>query len=80
MPPTLRGFGQMIVDCILRYRQQLAQSMTRKQNLEQAKEKVELDWQRHCDDLETEWHRWTDNLVQDLTSTRQEVCATAYPH
>lgn len=58
-----------------RYRQQLAQSMCREQNLQREKVQVELDWQRRCDDVETELHRRTENLVQELTSAREQVAA-----
>lgn len=80
MAPAPSGLGKMIVGCILRYRQQLAQSMCREQNLQREKVQVELDWQRRCDDVETELHRRTENLVQELTSAREQVCAAASPH
>lgn len=54
--------------------------MYREQNLQQAKVQVELEWQQCSDDVETELHGRKESLVQDLTSAREQVCATAGPH
>lgn len=61
--------------CVRRYRQQLAQAVDREQSLQRDKAQVELDWQRRCDDVERELHRRAEDLVQGLTTAREQVRA-----
>ncbi|XP_060027696.1 coiled-coil domain-containing protein 57 isoform X8 [Erinaceus europaeus] len=58
-----------------RYRQQLALAEGREQDLQREKVQLELDWQRRCDGIERNLYRQSEDLVQALTTAREQVTA-----
>uniref|UniRef100_A0A8C6FYT8 Coiled-coil domain containing 57 n=1 Tax=Moschus moschiferus TaxID=68415 RepID=A0A8C6FYT8_MOSMO len=58
-----------------RYKQQLSLAVEREQSLERDKVQLELDWQRRCEGVEREQYQQAEDLIQGLTTARDEVVA-----
>ncbi|XP_006869683.1 PREDICTED: coiled-coil domain-containing protein 57 [Chrysochloris asiatica] len=58
-----------------RYKQQLVAAMGREQSLEREKVQLELDWQRRCDSAERDQYCRSEELIQGLTTGREQVAA-----
>ena len=56
-----------------RYKKDLAESLQRVSAAERAREQVELDWQRRCEDLERLSYQRSEDLVKNLTMARDKV-------
>ncbi|XP_026206327.1 coiled-coil domain-containing protein 57 isoform X2 [Anabas testudineus] len=55
---------------IQRYKQQLSAGLKREMTLEQTRVKIELEWQRHCEDIKAKHYLANEQLIQDLTQAR----------
>ncbi|XP_044838917.1 coiled-coil domain-containing protein 57 isoform X3 [Mauremys mutica] len=58
-----------------RYKQQLSLAAEREQILERAKVQAELDWQRHCENAERNQYQKSEDLIQSLSTARDQVTA-----
>ncbi|XP_040100824.1 coiled-coil domain-containing protein 57 isoform X3 [Oryx dammah] len=58
-----------------RYKQQLSLAVEREQSLERDKVQLELDWQRRCKGVEREQYQQAEDLIQGLTTARDQVVA-----
>ncbi|XP_039990755.1 coiled-coil domain-containing protein 57 isoform X3 [Xiphias gladius] len=58
-----------------RYKQQLSAGLKRERALEQMQVQVELEWQRHCDDVKAKHYLANEQLIQDLTQARDQAKA-----
>ncbi|XP_045692721.1 coiled-coil domain-containing protein 57 [Phyllostomus hastatus] len=58
-----------------RYQRQLALAAEREQSLERDKAQLGLDWQRRCAGLERDHYRQSEELIQGLTSAREQAAA-----
>ncbi|XP_007482879.1 coiled-coil domain-containing protein 57 isoform X7 [Monodelphis domestica] len=61
---------------IERYKQQLSLAMKREQILERDKVQVELDWQCRCENAERNQYEKSEDLIQGLTTARNQVFLT----
>ncbi|XP_020856609.1 coiled-coil domain-containing protein 57 isoform X3 [Phascolarctos cinereus] len=61
---------------IERYKQQLSIAMEREQILERDKAQVELDWQCRCENAERNQYEKSEDLIQGLTTARNQVLLT----
>ncbi|XP_028825315.1 coiled-coil domain-containing protein 57 isoform X3 [Denticeps clupeoides] len=58
-----------------KYRQELASAVQREQALDQQRVQLELDWQRRCEDAQAEHYLRSEELIQGLTLTRDQMTA-----
>uniref|UniRef100_A0A3Q1NKA9 Coiled-coil domain containing 57 n=1 Tax=Bos taurus TaxID=9913 RepID=A0A3Q1NKA9_BOVIN len=58
-----------------RYKQQLSLAVERERSLERDKVQLELDWQRRCEGVEREQYQQAEDLIQGLTTARDQVVA-----
>ncbi|KAI4902366.1 hypothetical protein NFI96_025864 [Prochilodus magdalenae] len=58
-----------------RYKQQLANGIQREQALEQKRVQLELDWERRCEEAHAEHYLKSEELIQSLTQTRDQMSA-----
>nr|XP_058902882.1 coiled-coil domain-containing protein 57 isoform X6 [Kogia breviceps] len=58
-----------------RYKQQLSLAVEREQSLERDKVQLELDWQRRCEGVERAQYQQAEDLIQGLTTARDQVAA-----
>nr|XP_020464604.1 coiled-coil domain-containing protein 57-like isoform X2 [Monopterus albus] len=58
-----------------RYKQQLSAGLKRERALEQKQVQLELEWQRHYEDMEAKHCLTNEQLIQDLTQARDEAKA-----
>ncbi|XP_022084931.1 coiled-coil domain-containing protein 57-like [Acanthaster planci] len=59
-----------------RYKKQLSLAAEREANLERSRTQAELDWQRRCEELERQQYSKSEELIQRLTTARDEALAT----
>ncbi|XP_068920084.1 coiled-coil domain-containing protein 57 isoform X4 [Petaurus breviceps papuanus] len=59
-----------------RYKHQLSLAMEREQILEHDKVQVELDWQCRCENAEKNQYEKSEDLIQGLTTARNQVLLT----
>jgi len=60
--------------CIsVRYKQQVSSGLQREQALEQKRVQLELDWERRCEEVRAEHYLRSEELIQSLTQTRDQV-------
>ena len=59
--------------CLFRYKQQLCASSEKERNLQQINVQVELEWQRHCEDMKAKFDLAKEKLTQELTHARDQV-------
>ncbi|XP_047183783.1 coiled-coil domain-containing protein 57 isoform X2 [Scophthalmus maximus] len=57
---------------IERYKQQLCAGLERERNLEQREVQVELEWQRHCEDMKAKLYLANEKLIQELSQARDQ--------
>lgn len=50
----------------------------REAHQEQIKSQIELDWQRRCEDVERDVYEKQENLIKNLTKTKDEVKKRCY--
>ncbi|XP_034427392.1 coiled-coil domain-containing protein 57 [Hippoglossus hippoglossus] len=55
-----------------RYKQQLCAGLEKERNLQQIKVQVELEWQRHCEDMKAKFYLAKEKLIQELTHARDQ--------
>ncbi|AWP17117.1 putative coiled-coil domain-containing protein 57 [Scophthalmus maximus] len=60
---------------IERYKQQLCAGLERERNLEQREVQVELEWQRHCEDMKAKLYLANEKLIQELSQARDQAKA-----
>ncbi|XP_051529914.1 coiled-coil domain-containing protein 57-like isoform X3 [Myxocyprinus asiaticus] len=60
---------------IERYKQQVASGLQREQALEQKRVQLELDWERRCEEVRSEHYLRSEELIQSLTLSRDQVTA-----
>ncbi|XP_036924333.1 coiled-coil domain-containing protein 57 isoform X3 [Sturnira hondurensis] len=60
---------------VSRYQRQLSLATEREQSLEREKAQLGLDWQRRCASLERDHYRQSEELIQGLTTAREQVAA-----
>uniref|UniRef100_A0A4W6DL31 Coiled-coil domain containing 57 n=1 Tax=Lates calcarifer TaxID=8187 RepID=A0A4W6DL31_LATCA len=58
-----------------RYKQQLSAGLARERVLEQMQIQMELEWQRHCEDMKAKHSLANEQLIQDLTHARDQAKA-----
>ncbi|XP_058476160.1 coiled-coil domain-containing protein 57 isoform X1 [Solea solea] len=58
-----------------RYKQQLCDGLKREKALEQKKVQVELEWQKHCEDMKAKVYLTNEKLIQELTQARDQAKA-----
>lgn len=58
-----------------RYQRQLSLAVEREQSLERDKVQLDLDWQRRCESAERDQYRRSEELIQGLSTAREQVCA-----
>ncbi|XP_067860264.1 coiled-coil domain-containing protein 57 [Heptranchias perlo] len=58
-----------------KYKQQLVRAVERERGLEQMKVQAELDWQRHCEEIERSQYLKSEELIQSLSQARDQVTA-----
>lgn len=62
----------MLYICV-RYKKDLVNALERESALERAKVQADLDWQRRCEELERLNYQRSEDLVKNLTKSRDEV-------
>lgn len=62
----------MLSVCV-RYKKDLVDALERESALERAKVQADLDWQRRCEELERLNYQRSEDLVKNLTKSRDEV-------
>ncbi|KAK3744535.1 hypothetical protein RRG08_056672 [Elysia crispata] len=62
-------------DDLDRYKRELKAAAEREEELDRAKVQTELDWQRRCEVLETRQYNMSEELIEKLTSARNEAQA-----
>ncbi|XP_037013859.2 coiled-coil domain-containing protein 57 isoform X2 [Artibeus jamaicensis] len=60
---------------VSRYQRQLSLATEREQSLEREKAQLGLDWQRRCAGLERDHYRQSEELIQGLSTAREQVAA-----
>ncbi|RUS77718.1 hypothetical protein EGW08_014506 [Elysia chlorotica] len=58
-----------------RYKRELKSAAEREEELDRAKTQTELDWQRRCEVLETRQYNMSEELIEKLTSARNDAQA-----
>ncbi|GFN86852.1 coiled-coil domain-containing protein 57-like [Plakobranchus ocellatus] len=58
-----------------RYKRELKAAADREEQLDRAKLQAELDWQRRCESLETRQYNVSEDLIEKLTSAKNEAQA-----
>lgn len=59
--------------CVVRYKGQLSASLKREKALEQVQIQVEQESQRRCENMKTEHHLATEQLIEHLIQARDQV-------
>ncbi|XP_027145204.1 coiled-coil domain-containing protein 57 isoform X5 [Larimichthys crocea] len=54
------------------YKQQLSDGLKREKGLEQMRVQAELEWQNRCEDMKAEHYLANEQLLHDLTKTREQ--------
>lgn len=57
------------------YQRQLSLAVERERSLERDKVQLELDWQRRCESAERDQYQRSEELIQGLSTAREQVCA-----
>ena len=65
--------SNLAFNMIHRYKKELSLAIEREANLERSRTQAELDWQRRCEDLERVQYSKSEELIERLTNSKDEV-------
>lgn len=64
--------------CLVRYEQQLSDSLEREKNLEIMRTQIELEWQRCCENMKTEHYSVNEQLMKGQNENQVSVCVSVF--